>query len=613
MSWKYLAHWLFPLGTRGAEGPLARVAAGYMRFLPFVLLLGILTSFLEGIGIGLIIPLFAIFLSNGAPNALPGPIRALAGLAEAVSPHSRIWLISLAIITLFAVKSAVQTANSTAIAWIHGSIGRDVRSALSARLLSLDYSFFLTNETARLTNIVTGDSWRVADAIRLRLAAIPALITLLVFAAFLFWLDWKLALFVAVGAVIIKAVLYLFERQLRLLSRRVTIVNGELLQRMFAVLEATRVVRIFGQQANEQRRFHDAAERQRRATLDTQRVQASITPLMDLLVACLLIGVVGGAYLTGLTLPATTAFLLLLLRAQPHARTISLARSGVAAVHASFDEVEWLLERREEPARPVIAGFCPAFEREIRFERVSYNYPDGSPALKAASFAIRPGVATAIVGPSGSGKTTLVNLLTMLLQPQEGSVSIDGVGSAEIDPFEWRKRIAVAGQDLELFDVTIAENIAFARPEASQAEIEEAACAAGATDFIRQLPEGYATRVGYAGMNLSGGQRQRIGLARALLARRDILILDEATNAVDAASENEIIRILSTRGFFRTALLISHRKSTLAACSDGIVLRDGAVVEAGPLQGLRYFRDMTGPTEGEDGGEARAATLSSAN
>jgi subfamily B ATP-binding cassette protein MsbA len=161
----------------------------------------------------------------------------------------------------------------------------------------------------------------------------------------------------------------------------------------------------------------------------------------------------------------------------------------------------------------------------------------------------------------------------------------------------WRERIAIAGQDIELVEGTVAENIAYGRPEAAQADIEEAARTAGADVFVAGLPEGYATRVGQGGMRLSGGQRQRIGIARALLREPDLLILDEATNAVDAISEQELMKLLSEHRHFRTALVISHRRSTVSVCQDGIVIDHGEIREAGPLRQLEYYRSMAGEPE----------------
>jgi len=152
----------------------------------------------------------------------------------------------------------------------------------------------------------------------------------------------------------------------------------------------------------------------------------------------------------------------------------------------------------------------------------------------------------------------------------------------------------VAGQDVMLIDGSVADNIAYGRPGASRGEIEDAATVAGAAGFIAALPGGYDASVGYEGLNLSGGQRQRIGLARALLRKPDLLILDEATNAVDALSETEIMRLLAEHRHFRTALVISHRHSTLSACANGVVVEHGRVVEAGPLATLAYYRNMTG-------------------
>jgi subfamily B ATP-binding cassette protein MsbA len=198
------------------------------------------------------------------------------------------------------------------------------------------------------------------------------------------------------------------------------------------------------------------------------------------------------------------------------------------------------------------------------------------------------------MGESGSGKTTLVNLLCRLLEPQAGAVRLGEHDISELDALSWRRRIAVAGQDSELVTGTVFDNISYGRADAPMDEVVEAARAAGAEEFIAALPQGYDTRLGPSGLSLSGGQRQRIGLARALLAQPDLLILDEATNAVDAATEAEIMMRIWKGGFFRTVIVISHRKLTLGRCDHGIVLDKGRVSEAGPLRDLPYFREMAG-------------------
>jgi subfamily B ATP-binding cassette protein MsbA len=205
---------------------------------------------------------------------------------------------------------------------------------------------------------------------------------------------------------------------------------------------------------------------------------------------------------------------------------------------------------------------------------------------------IQPGTNTALIGKSGAGKTTIVNLLCRLVEPQAGTIRLGQTLAADIDLQSWRSRVAIAGQDSELVTGSVEENIAYGRPDATAAEIEDAARAAGADCFIADLPQGYATSVGPSGLSLSGGQRQRIGLARALLRQPDLLILDEATNAVDALSEAEIMKLIRDHRYFQTLLIISHRKSTLSACEHGIVLDNGRVSEAGPLASLAYFKTM---------------------
>jgi subfamily B ATP-binding cassette protein MsbA len=299
-----------------------------------------------------------------------------------------------------------------------------------------------------------------------------------------------------------------------------------------------------------------------------------------------------------MSLPATTAFLVLLLRAQPYAQVVSKSRVGIAAARKSLSEVEWLMAQkpaqRVSPTAIDTAERVVEFDRPIRFEQVDFTFPNGNRALDSISLSIKPGISTALIGRSGSGKTTIVNLLVRLLEPADGAIKLgdQDIGSIDIDA--WRSQIAIAGQDIELVDGTIAQNIAYARPDATNDEIMEVARTAGAADFIERLPQGFDTEVGEEGINLSGGQRQRISLARALLRRPSLLILDEAMNAVDAMTETEIMKLLGEHRHFRTALVVSHRKSTLAACQEGIVIEEGRIREAGPLASLEYFRHMSG-------------------
>jgi subfamily B ATP-binding cassette protein MsbA len=257
-------------------------------------------------------------------------------------------------------------------------------------------------------------------------------------------------------------------------------------------------------------------------------------------------------------------------------------------------EVEWLLSQPSPPLNPQSAKNEVRIDGDIVLDQVSYVYPDGSRVIDGLSATIPRGTTMAVMGKSGSGKTTLANLLCRLLEPQSGTIRVGEKDIGKFDPGSWRSRIALAGQESELVTGTVLENIAYARAEAPMAEVIEAVRAAGAEEFIEALPRGYDTRVGPNGYSLSGGQRQRVGLARALLAHPDLLILDEATNAVDAATEAEIMDRIAKGGFFHTLLVISHRKLTLASCDYGLVLDKGRVTEAGPLVDLPYFRNMTG-------------------
>ena len=588
---------LRPAGAR-RKWPLADIRRKCLRYIPLIAALGLLASLLEGAGIGLLIPLLGLILADPTTTHLPQPLTAAMSLLPESDARARTILLGATIFGLILLKNLVQIVNGRLLASIGARVGADVRKDLARSLLSVDYRFFLEHDTALLTRIMATDSWFVVDAARSALSVVPAAASLLVFAILLAWLNFRLFVLVLVGAACVQAVIYLFERRQERLSREFTASSELLWQRLLTVLQAPRVVRLFGQEAREQERTDAAIERLRRSLRGSSYLTAFIHPAVDALLAILFLTIFLVGYWSGMSVPAVTAFLLLLTRTQAPARTISQARLGIASFEASLREVDWLRSQSGRVAEHLVSDAGVRLDRPILFDDVGYTYPNGYPALEAISCTIEPGVATALLGESGSGKSTLVNLLCRLIEPETGEIRLGADPASQFEAASWRSRIAVAGQDNELVGGTIAENIAYGRPDASLSEIEAVARAAGAAEFISALPEGYQTPVTLQGLSLSGGQRQRIGLARALLRNPDLLILDEATSAVDALSDREIVKLATEHRHFRTLLIISHRKTTVAACQRGIVLQDGRVAEAGPLDDLAYFERMAGEPDG---------------
>jgi len=219
---------------------------------------------------------------------------------------------------------------------------------------------------------------------------------------------------------------------------------------------------------------------------------------------------------------------------------------------------------------------------ELAFERVSFSYPSRSvSALSDLSFTVRPGERVALVGPSGAGKSTVLQLALRFYDPASGRVTVDGVAAPQADPEAWRKRFALVPQEPTVFGVSVADNIAYGRPEASRADIEEAARLAAADGFIQNLPEGYDTVVGERGVTLSGGQRQRLAIARAVLKDAPILLLDEATSALDSESERAVQDALDALMQGRTTLVVAHRLATILSADRILVMDEGRVVEEG--------------------------------
>lgn len=576
------AVWRDLLSPIPSSSPVFPIYRRYRRFVPLIAIAGLFATALEGVAIGLMVPLLGLLLSNGAT---PGDTSLFSTMAGWLDPANRITFLVALIVAFIAAKNLVTLANQWLIASIESRIGHRIRASLSGQILDVDYPFMLGEEPHRLINIISGESWRATDAIRHYFGAITGIAAVFAFLAMMTFLNWRLSLAVLAGALIIRQIENILVSRTAHQSQAVTRANSAMTGRTLSIVNAMRLIRLFGQQRQEQNRFEAASETLRRATLRVWITGSTVSPLVELLYTLLfaIILIAAIAMDSSISLPRLAAFLILLQRMQPYLRQLEQARVQFAGSLSGLREVEWLLRRTA--ARPVQTGDLPPprMRDGIEFEDVSFHFegPRGEvPALSNASFRIEAGRTTAIVGPSGAGKSTLINLVCRLIEPTGGRILVDGTPLAGIDPEAWRRQIAIAGQDIELVDGTVSENICYGAGNIDQAAVAKAARQADAAGFIEALPQGYDTAIGTRGLALSGGQRQRIALARAFARDAQILILDEATNAIDGLSEETILSLLAERAPQLTVLVISHRPSTLANCERRIELGHGQVTAA---------------------------------
>jgi ATP-binding cassette subfamily B protein len=287
-----------------------------------------------------------------------------------------------------------------------------------------------------------------------------------------------------------------------------------------------------------------------------------------------------------LTLGEFAAFYAYLLMLISPMRSLGIFLGMAQRAVASGARVFQILDRAPAMTSPPGAPALPPGDGHVELRGVSFSYETGPPVLRDVSLDVPAGRTVAIVGPTGSGKTTLVALLPRLYDPDTGTVTVDGVDLREVDLESLRNEVGLVSDEPFLFSASIRENIAYARQDASDREVEEAARRAGIHDFVAGLPDGYATRVGERGMTLSGGQRQRVAIARAIIKDPRILILDDATSSVDATTEAQIKGALRELMRDRTTFVIAHRLSTIALADEIVVLEDGAIAARGTHEEL---------------------------
>lgn len=463
---------------------------------------------------------------------------------------------------------------------------KDLRDRLMDALLGQSARFYQKRPSAVLMSRLTNDVEQITFAVSDRLSELfQDSFTLVGLAVYLFTLNLPLALVVFVGAPVIVWPIAHFARKLRRRSYQTQEKLGEMNAVADEVLKGWRVVQAFGMEPFEARRFREATRQHFRANLRARKIVALNAPVVEVLGAA---GVMGLLYYANRQISggATTAeaFLQFLIGLysmyQPIKRLnkVNLALQGaIAAGLRVFEVIDDPIEIKERPGAVKVVGVREA----IRFEDVTFSYEAGSPVLRSFRLDIPAGRSVALVGPSGAGKSTVAQLLPRFWDVDGGRITIDGVDLRDLDLRSLRAVLGLVTQETVLFNDTVRANIAYGRDQVDEARLVACARAAFADDFIRELPRGYDTVVGEAGLRLSGGQRQRIAVARALYKDPPLLVLDEATSALDAESEAVVLRALENLMRGRTSLVIAHRLATVRNADVIAVMDEGRIVEQG--------------------------------
>jgi ATP-binding cassette, subfamily B, bacterial MsbA len=513
----------------------------------------------------------------------------LASKLAGIDRHQLLGILPFVIFGVALVKGVAYFGQMFLMGVISQRIVADLRRRLFSRLVGLPPAFHAVHHSGDLLSRFSTDVQMVQIAVTDAIATyLRDGITVVVMLVNCFLLDWKLSL-MAFGAVPLTLFpVVRIARRLRHSTGESMASLGVISEIALEALAGIRVVQAFGMERWEEGRFAKANASMMRFERRIVALRAFSSPLMEVMAAAgmaFTIWWVGGQILSG-ELEAgkffsfVAAVLLLYQPVKQLGRVGQMAMIGAASGERVFEILDATSSVKDE-GRTELSPFSEA----IRYEKVDFAYGD-RPVLSELDLTIAKGEVVALVGPSGGGKTTISNLLPRFWDTTGGRITMDGVDIRDATLTSLRAQLAVVTQETVLFNDTVRANIAYGRPEVTQAEVERAARMAQAHDFIMQLPQGYETRVGERAVILSGGQRQRIAIARAFLKNAPILILDEATSALDAESEREVQRALErlmkfSDGGHRTTLVIAHRLSTIRNADKIVVLVEGRVVEVG--------------------------------
>ena len=504
-----------------------------------------------------------------------------------------------AIVAVYLLKGIGSYASSYLMADVGQRVVMDLRNALYRHILEQSAGFFAHGATGRLLSRINNDVGQVQQAVSETAGDLAReSLALVGYAALLFYYDARLTIVCLTGAPLIVYPLARLGQRVRRTTRRSQEALEQLSHLSAEAFTGHRIVKAFGTERFETDRFKRAGSYLYRTNMKVTAALSTLPPLMELIGGIAMAGalvygsrqIAGGQLTTGQFVLFIGTLFLMYGPAKKLSRVNANLQQAIAASERIFEMLDTHTEVLEAPG----ASPLPPFERSVEFRDVGFVYEEGAGGiLRNVSFTVKTGQMVAIVGRSGAGKTTLVNLLPRFYDVSSGAILIDGVDLRNVTLASLRRQVGIVTQDTVLFDDTIGHNIAYGSPDASREQIEAAARAANAHDFVATLPQGYNTMIGERGQRLSGGQRQRIAIARALLKNAPILVLDEATSALDTESELLVQEALTNLMMNRTSFVIAHRLSTIRRADAIIVLERGRVVEIGRHEELLANQEGT--------------------
>ena len=508
---------------------------------------------------------------------------------QGIGPPADLGALTWALV-LYGLTIVFQAAIILGMIYLAGVLGErlqyDLRKKMFDHLQELSFSYFDRRPVGWIMARVTSDSSRIADLVTWGLLdSTWGVLSVVTAAYFMLIIHWKLALLVLAVVPILVVVAVQFRKKILTEFRRARRINAKITAAYNENIAGVRVVKALCREEENQREFERLSEAMYRSSYRAAWLSALFLPAVQMISAIAIAVVVGYGgsqyHLAGLTIGGIQAFIsyvtFMLWPIQDLARVFAEMQHAVASAERVFSLLDAVPEVRDLPG-----AYDPGTLRgDIEFDHVYFDYEDGQPVLEDFCLQVKAGETIALVGPTGGGKTTIVNLLCRFYEPKRGTIRIGGRDYREFSLQAIQSRLGVVLQTPHLFSGTIRENIRYGRLEATDEEVEEAARLAGAHDFIMTLEKGYDQEVGEGGNLLSVGQKQLVSLARAILARPEILIMDEATSSVDTLTEALIQRGMERLMEGRTAFVIAHRLSTIRRADRIVVIENGRIVEMG--------------------------------